>query len=89
MMQNAVKMRFFGLFWSFLNVAPTKVTALTRNFRWTYWSMCIVNIPNVKSLHHLDVCQHAAKCSENAVFVTFFEYLKRGSHKNDSIDAKF
>ena len=70
-------------------MAPTKMTALTRNFRWTNGSKCIVYIPNIKSVRHLEVCQYAAKCSENAVFFTFLELFKRGSHKNDSIDVKF
>ena len=88
-LQNAVKKRFFGLFRSFLNVAPTEVTALKQNFRWTYWSMCIVNIPNVKSLHHLDVCQHAAKCSENAVFVTFLTILNVAHTKMTALTRNF
>ena len=53
-------------------MAPTKMTALTRDFRWTYWSKCIVYIPNIKSVRHLEVCQYAAKCSENAVFFLLF-----------------
>ena len=69
------KCGFFLLFWIFLNVAPTKMTALTRDFRWTYWSKCIVYIPNIKSVRHLEVCQYAAKCSENAVFFYFFGVL--------------
>ena len=89
MIENAVKKPFFGLIWVFLHVAPRKMTALTRDFRWTYWSKCIVYIPNIKSVRHLEVCQYAAKCSENAFFFTFLEFFKRGSRNNDSIDAKF
>ena len=80
--KNAVKMPFS-------NVAPTKQVALTWNSIWTNKMGCGIYIPNIKSLRHLDVCQYSAKCSEKAVFWTFLEFFKRGSHRNDSIDAKF
>ena len=68
---------FFGLIWGFLHMAPRKMTALTRNSKWTYWSKCFVYIPNPKSLRHLEVCQYAAKCSENAGFFYFFGIFKK------------
>ena len=48
-----------------------------------------IYIPNIESLHHLEVCQYAAKCSKNAIFWTFLEFFKHGSLKNYSINAKF
>ena len=67
--KNAVKMPFS-------NVAPTKQVALASNFIWTNEMGWGIYIPNIKSLRHLEVCQYAAKCSENAVFVTFFGVFK-------------
>ena len=40
--QYAAKCSKNAIFWTFLSMGPSKMTALTRNFRWIQWSKCIV-----------------------------------------------
>ena len=73
--QHAAKCCKIAIFCTYLNVAPTKNAALTRDFTWTSQGNRVTDIPNFQSIGHHEVCQYAAKCCQNSFFLLFCSTL--------------